>query len=64
MSVQTGDVVRLGGLHMAFSYMGADGYIMSGIVHISFSVNFGSQFLNVSFRTIWVDERKCTKNFI
>ena len=23
-------IVRLGGLHMAFSYMGADGYIMSG----------------------------------
>ena len=26
----TGIIVRLGGLHMAFSYMGADGYIMSG----------------------------------
>ena len=31
MSVQIGDVVRLGGLHMAFSYMGAHGYIMSGV---------------------------------
>ena len=23
-------IVRLGGLHMTFSYMGSDGYIMSG----------------------------------